>query len=146
MKEKPPIFGIIQRGGQVAIQMLKNVKQKTIRPVISSTIVAGTLVYTDEYGIYDRLPESGYRTTWNPIRGKLISHLALHEGTPSATKETHPCLEILSFYTPVLPSPHLSHHLDLAAYTPYRIALYQDKGKRTWSCYCGSPELLIQGV
>ena len=37
-----------------------NVKQKTIRPVISSTIVPGTLVYTDEYGIYDRLPESGY--------------------------------------------------------------------------------------
>ena len=40
--------------------MLKNVKQKTIRPVISSTIVPGTLVYTDEYGIYHRLPESGY--------------------------------------------------------------------------------------
>ena len=59
-KEKPPIFGMIQRGGQVVIQMMKNVKQKTIRPVISSTIVPGILVYTDEYGIYDRLPESGY--------------------------------------------------------------------------------------
>nr|VFJ95929.1 MAG: hypothetical protein BECKH772C_GA0070978_1000421 [Candidatus Kentron sp. H] len=28
--------------------------------MISSTIVPGTLVYTDEYSIYDRLPESGY--------------------------------------------------------------------------------------
>lgn len=59
-KEKPPIFGMIQRGGQVAIQMLENVKQKTIRPVISSTIAPGTLVYTDEYDIYYRLPEWGY--------------------------------------------------------------------------------------
>lgn len=51
---------MIERGGQVAIQMLKNVKQKTIHPVITSTIAPGTLVYTDEYDIYDRLPEWGY--------------------------------------------------------------------------------------
>nr|VFJ50404.1 MAG: ISXO2-like transposase domain-containing protein [Candidatus Kentron sp. FM]VFJ52769.1 MAG: ISXO2-like transposase domain-containing protein [Candidatus Kentron sp. FM] len=35
-------------------------QQKTICPVITSTIAPGTLVYTDEYDIYDRLPEWGY--------------------------------------------------------------------------------------
>jgi transposase-like protein len=59
-KEKPPIFGMIQRGGQVVIQMLENVQQVTIKPLIQSTIVPGTLIYTDEYAIYDRLEQWGY--------------------------------------------------------------------------------------
>ena len=59
-KEKPLIFGRIQRGGQVVIQMLENVQQATIKPIIQSTIVPGTLIYTDEYAIYDRLEQWGY--------------------------------------------------------------------------------------
>ena len=58
-KEKPPIFGMIQRGGQVVIQMLENVQQVTIKPLIQSTIAPGTLIYTDEYAIYDRLEHNG---------------------------------------------------------------------------------------
>jgi transposase len=46
---------MIQRGGQVVIQMLDNVQQATIQPVIQSTITQGTLIYTDEYAIYDHL-------------------------------------------------------------------------------------------
>ena len=59
-KEKPPIFGMIQRGGEVRIAMLPNVKQKTIEPIIRATIEPGTLVNTDEYCIYDALPDWGY--------------------------------------------------------------------------------------
>src|SRR3954447_7856029 len=33
-KEKPPIFGMIERGGQVVIRMLANVQQATIHPII----------------------------------------------------------------------------------------------------------------
>jgi len=60
-KEKPPIFGMIQRSGEVVIKMLANVKQLTIAPIIQSTVAAGTMVYTDEYGIYNRLSQWGYR-------------------------------------------------------------------------------------
>lgn len=59
-KEKPPIFGMIQRGGEVVIQMLEDVKQSTIAPLIRATIVPGTQIYTDEYNIYSRLTEWGY--------------------------------------------------------------------------------------
>ena len=59
-KEKPPIFGMIQRGGEVAIQMLENVKKKTIEPIIKATIKAGTLIFTDEYTIYNGLTAMGY--------------------------------------------------------------------------------------
>ena len=51
---------MIQRGGQVVINMMANVKQKTIEPFIKKTIAPGTLVYTDEYSIYARLCAWGY--------------------------------------------------------------------------------------
>jgi transposase len=54
-KEKPPVFGMIERGGQVVIHLLANVKQKTIEPLMKDTIASGTLVYTDAYSIYARL-------------------------------------------------------------------------------------------
>lgn len=59
-KEKPPIFGMIERGGEVRIVMLENVQQNTIRPLVVETIEPGTLVNTDEYAIYDALPRWGY--------------------------------------------------------------------------------------
>jgi transposase-like protein len=58
-KERPPVFGMMQRGGQV-INLLANVKQKTIEPIIMGTIESGSLVYTDEYSIYARLQSWGY--------------------------------------------------------------------------------------
>ena len=37
-KDKPPILGLIQRGGQVVSHMLANVQQATIKPVITATV------------------------------------------------------------------------------------------------------------
>lgn len=59
-KEKPPIFGMVERGGAVVLPMLANVRQATIQPLILSTIAPGSLVNTDEYAIYARLPAWGY--------------------------------------------------------------------------------------
>ena len=41
--------------------MLADVRQRTIRPVIEATIAEGSLVHTDEYSTYARLPAWGYR-------------------------------------------------------------------------------------
>ena len=43
------------------LRMLANVQQKTIKPVITAAVASGTLIYTDEYSIYARLPAWGYR-------------------------------------------------------------------------------------
>ena len=59
-KEKPPIFGLIQRGGELVIRMLENVQQTTIEPLIRASVVQGTCCYTDEYDIYARLSAWGY--------------------------------------------------------------------------------------
>ena len=59
-KERPPVFGMMQRGGQVVINLMAKVQQKTLKPFIKDPIVPGTLVYTDEYSIYARLQSWGY--------------------------------------------------------------------------------------
>lgn len=58
--EKPLIFGMLQRDGDVVILMLPNVQRVTIEPLIQQTIQAGSRVYTDEYDIYNRLSQWGY--------------------------------------------------------------------------------------
>lgn len=69
--EKPPVFGMIQRTGDVVIHLCENVQQKTIKPLIESTVALGSLIYTDEYSIYHRLTEWGYEhKTVNPGSGE----------------------------------------------------------------------------
>lgn len=60
-KEKPPILGMIQRGGEVVIKMLKNVQTKVIKPVIEKFVAIGSTVFTDEYDIYQYLQSAGYQ-------------------------------------------------------------------------------------
>jgi transposase len=59
-KEKPPILGMVQRGGELILEMLPNVQQATIEPVILANVAPDTIVYTDEYNIYNRLTQWGY--------------------------------------------------------------------------------------
>lgn len=58
--EKPPVFGLIQRNGDVSITMLPNVQQVTIEPIIMQTVERGTRMFTDEYAIYNRLEQWGF--------------------------------------------------------------------------------------
>jgi transposase len=50
---------LIQRGGEVVLRMLANVQQVTVKPIITAAVAPGTLVHTDEYSIYVRLPAWG---------------------------------------------------------------------------------------
>jgi transposase-like protein len=51
---------MLQRGGEIAIRMPPDVKQKTIAPLIKAAIAPGSVVSTDEYDINARLQEWGY--------------------------------------------------------------------------------------
>jgi len=44
----------------VVLRMLANVQQATIKPIITAAVAKDTLVHTDEYSIYARLPAWGY--------------------------------------------------------------------------------------
>ena len=60
-KDKPPIIGIVERNGDIVIEMLPDVKMETIEPIIKATITPGSLVNTDEYAIYNRLEDWGFQ-------------------------------------------------------------------------------------
>lgn len=59
-KDKPPILGLFQRNGDVTIRMLPNVQQATIQPILTQTVKPGSLLYTDEYDIYNPVTAWGY--------------------------------------------------------------------------------------
>jgi transposase len=58
--EKNPVFGLVQRDGLVCLPVLANVKQKTIKPIIKSCVQEGSVFYTDEYNIYNKVTAWGY--------------------------------------------------------------------------------------
>ncbi len=59
--EKPPVFGMIERKGEVVdLECVQMFQMRTIAPLIFGTIERGSLIYTDEYNIYGRLEAWGY--------------------------------------------------------------------------------------
>ncbi len=60
-KNKPPILGLVQRGGQAILHMLATVQQTTIEPIIEAAVAKDTLVHTDEGATDARLPAWGYQ-------------------------------------------------------------------------------------
>ncbi|MEW5958085.1 MAG: IS1595 family transposase [Chloroflexota bacterium] len=55
--DRLPVFGLLCRGGQVRLFVLRNVQTDTIRPLVHQ----GARVYTDSYSIYHFLSREGYR-------------------------------------------------------------------------------------
>ncbi len=53
--EKTPVFGMVQRGGCVVAKVTPDVKTKTIYPIIHERVLPASIVYTDDYPIYDGL-------------------------------------------------------------------------------------------
>ena len=73
--EKPPIVGLVPRGGTVILHLLANVRPATIKPLILAGVALGSLLNTDEYSIYGRiygrLLEWGFgHKAVNPGRGE----------------------------------------------------------------------------
>lgn len=58
---KVPVAGIVQRGGKVAALGTKDTKKRTLMPIIQEKVLPETMVYTDEYTVYDGLGGKGYK-------------------------------------------------------------------------------------
>lgn len=53
--DKAPVFGALQRKGDVFITTVPDTKRKTLEPIIREQIEKGSTIYSDEYGVYRRL-------------------------------------------------------------------------------------------
>jgi transposase len=58
---KIPVFGILERAGQVCVEVVPNVKAETVLDLTVKMVRRGSIVYTDRYQIYDALMFCGYK-------------------------------------------------------------------------------------
>jgi transposase len=59
--DRLPVFGLLCRGGQIRLFVLRNVQTETIRPIVYQMVQRGAQVYTDSYCIYHFLSRDGYQ-------------------------------------------------------------------------------------
>jgi len=59
--DRLPVFGLLCRGGEARLFVLRNVQTATIRPIVEQMVQRGARVYTDGYSIYHFLSREGYR-------------------------------------------------------------------------------------
>ena len=59
--DRLPVFGLLCRGGQVRLFVLRNVQTETIQPIVYKMGQRGARVYTDGYCIYHFLSRDGYQ-------------------------------------------------------------------------------------
>ena len=57
---KTPVFGMVERHGQVVAMTVPNVQRATVMPHIVKRVLPASTVYTDEYAVYKTLPAEGY--------------------------------------------------------------------------------------
>jgi transposase-like protein len=59
--DRVPVLGLVCRGGQVRLLVLRNVQTETIRPWVHQMVRRGATIYTDSYSIYHFLERDGYQ-------------------------------------------------------------------------------------
>lgn len=57
---KTPVFGMVERKGDVKAEVVKNLKKVTVKPLIEDNIEQGTQVYTDEFLPYADVKKYGF--------------------------------------------------------------------------------------
>jgi transposase-like protein len=69
LDDKTPVFGIVERGGRVIACVTKDTKAKTVLPIIAEKVLPKSIVYTDDYPIYD-----GVRWMGKNYQHRRINH------------------------------------------------------------------------
>ena len=76
---KTPVFGILCRGGKVRAQVVPDVEARTLMPLISRRVEAGSIVCSDTWKSYTGVAAKGYVH-------RLVKH---HKGEYSDSKGNH---------------------------------------------------------
>lgn len=54
-KTKTPVVGMAQRKGEYSVQQVKSVTRETIIKMVEERVKKGSVIFTDEYRVYDRI-------------------------------------------------------------------------------------------
>ena len=87
---KTAVIGIAQRQGKITANVVADTKRSTVMPLITKNVAKKSIVYTDEYPVYDCVDRLGYQhETVNHGAGQYVigdAHTNTIEGFWSLTK------------------------------------------------------------
>ena len=61
LDDKTPVFGMVERGGRVVARVTPDTRERTIMPIVAERVLPETIVYTDQYAVYDKVASKGYQ-------------------------------------------------------------------------------------
>ena len=80
---KTPVFGLRDRCGQVAAQVVKSTDRETLQGIIREKVFANSMICTDEYASYQGLTADFLHKTVNHSAGKYVDGEAHTNGIES---------------------------------------------------------------
>ena len=57
---KRAIFGMVERKGRVIAMVVPDVKANTLMPIVADKVLPASMVFTDDFPVYDRVENMGY--------------------------------------------------------------------------------------
>jgi transposase-like protein len=73
---KTPIFGLIERKGDILISPVNDVKGKTLNTIINNNVVKGATISTDEWGAYNGLSTDYTHVKVEHGKGEFVNGIA----------------------------------------------------------------------
>jgi len=67
LDDKQPVFGMVERGGRVVARVTPDAKAKTVLPIVAERVLPESIIFTDDYPIYDGVVGMGQGYTHNRI-------------------------------------------------------------------------------
>ena len=80
---KTPVFGLRDRAGQVAAQVVESTDRETLQGIIRAKVLSGSMVCTDEHASYQGLTADFLHKTVNHSAGKYVNGEAHTNGIES---------------------------------------------------------------
>ena len=79
-KTKKPVFGLLERGGEVVAHVVDDTKQKTLEPIITTTLCKVDNVFTDEWHAYNNLNKKYNHSVVHHAANEYVNGLAHTNG------------------------------------------------------------------
>lgn len=79
-KDKTPVLGMIERGGNLITVVVPDTKQHTVEPIVHAHIEKGANVYTDEWHAYNNLGEHYLHSRVNHSAKEYVNEMTHTNG------------------------------------------------------------------
>lgn len=76
VKDKKPVLGMIERGGNIIAKVVDNTQKATIEPIVKDNVIFGSTVFTDEWLAYVNLNAKYQHTNVNHGAKEFVNGMA----------------------------------------------------------------------